>query len=149
MSESGIFNRADVERAAHAGADAVLVGEALMRAEDVSGMVRDLASVGSVLDAAVQDGANTLNGLTFGIADDKDEQDGAKKAAVADAQAQAKLLAEAAGVNLGPIVSISEGMGYQPPVPMAAFKADAMAVPVVAGEIGVQAQVTITWELAQ
>lgn len=45
VSESGIFNRADVERAARAGADAVLVGEALMRAEDVSGMVHELASV--------------------------------------------------------------------------------------------------------
>lgn len=45
VSESGIFSRADVERAANAGADAVLVGEALMRADDVSGMVRELASV--------------------------------------------------------------------------------------------------------
>ncbi len=45
VSESGIFSRADVERAAHAGADAVLVGEALMRAEDVGEKVRELASV--------------------------------------------------------------------------------------------------------
>jgi uncharacterized protein YggE len=111
--------------------------------------IRDLASVGAVLDAAVQDGANTLNGLSFGLTDDKDEQDGAKKAAVADALAQAKLLSEAAGTKLGAIVSITEGGGYQPPMPMASFKSDAMAVPVVAGEIGVQSDVTITWELAQ
>src|SRR5262249_33856489 len=39
VSESGIFNRADVERAANAGADSVLVGEALMRAEDVGAKV--------------------------------------------------------------------------------------------------------------
>ena len=45
VSESGIFSRADVERAANAGADAVLVGEALMRAEDVGEKVRELASV--------------------------------------------------------------------------------------------------------
>lgn len=45
VSESGILNRADVERAANAGADAVLVGEALMRADDVSARVRELASV--------------------------------------------------------------------------------------------------------
>ena len=31
--------------------------------------VRALDSLGSVLDAAVADGANTLNGLTFGLAD--------------------------------------------------------------------------------
>jgi uncharacterized protein YggE len=111
--------------------------------------VRDLGTVGAVLDAAVTDGANTLNGLVFGLADDHDEQDSAKKAAVADAMARAKLLAETAGAKLGSIVSIAEGSGYQPPMPMASFKADAGAVPVVAGEIGVQSDVTITWELAQ
>lgn len=111
--------------------------------------IRDLASVGAVLDAAVQDGANTLNGLTFGLADDKDEQDGARKAAVADALARAKVIVAAAGAKLGPIVSISEGAGYQPPMPMASFKADMAAVPVAAGEIGIESQVTITWELAQ
>ncbi len=45
VSESGIFTRADVERAARAGAEAVLVGEALMRAADVAAKVRELASV--------------------------------------------------------------------------------------------------------
>lgn len=40
--ESGISSRADVERAAAAGASAVLVGEALMRAEDPAGKLREL-----------------------------------------------------------------------------------------------------------
>ncbi|MCW1919868.1 SIMPL domain-containing protein [Rhodobacter sp. KR11] len=111
--------------------------------------IRDLATVGAVLDAAVQDGANTLNGLSFGLADDSEEQDAAKKAAVADAMARAKLLAEAAGTKLGAIVSITEGAGYQPPMPMASFKAEGSPVPVLAGEIGVQSDVTIMWELAE
>ena len=45
VAESGVFTRADVERAARAGARAVLVGEALMRAQNVSEKVRELASV--------------------------------------------------------------------------------------------------------
>lgn len=45
VSESGIFTRVDVERAANAGATAVLVGEALMRADDVGAKVQELASV--------------------------------------------------------------------------------------------------------
>lgn len=49
VSESGVFTRADVERAARAGAHAVLVGEALMRAEDVTVKVRELAGVGRQL----------------------------------------------------------------------------------------------------
>lgn len=46
VAESGVFARADVERVALAGAHAVLVGEALMRANDVATKVRELASVG-------------------------------------------------------------------------------------------------------
>ncbi|MGE5263723.1 MAG: indole-3-glycerol phosphate synthase TrpC [Acidobacteriota bacterium] len=49
VSESGIFTRADVERADRAGAHAVLVGEALMQAEDVTAKVRELAGVGRQL----------------------------------------------------------------------------------------------------
>lgn len=45
VSESGIFEPSDVERAHHAGADAVLVGEALMRAPDVPAKVRQLSGV--------------------------------------------------------------------------------------------------------
>ena len=45
VAESGVFTRADVERAARAGARAVLVGEALMRAQNVSEKVKELASV--------------------------------------------------------------------------------------------------------
>jgi len=42
VAESGIFTRADVERVAAAGAHAVLVGEALVRAGDVAAKVREL-----------------------------------------------------------------------------------------------------------
>lgn len=45
VAESGILTRADVERVARAGARAVLVGEALMRAGDVGAQVRELANV--------------------------------------------------------------------------------------------------------
>jgi indole-3-glycerol phosphate synthase len=45
VAESGILSRADVERVAGAGARAVLVGEALMRAGDVDAKVRELTSV--------------------------------------------------------------------------------------------------------
>jgi indole-3-glycerol phosphate synthase len=43
VAESGIFTRQDVERVARAGAHAVLVGEALMRAADVPAKVRELS----------------------------------------------------------------------------------------------------------
>lgn len=40
VSESGIFDSEDARRAKDCGADAILVGEALMRSEDVEGLVR-------------------------------------------------------------------------------------------------------------
>jgi indole-3-glycerol phosphate synthase len=41
VSESGIFTAADAHRVRHAGAHAVLVGEALMRAADPAALLRD------------------------------------------------------------------------------------------------------------
>jgi indole-3-glycerol phosphate synthase len=42
VSESGLFNRDDLDRVASAGADAVLVGEALMRQADVTAALETL-----------------------------------------------------------------------------------------------------------
>ncbi len=47
VSESGIATHADVERVARAGADAVLVGQALMLADNLAERVRDLSQVPS------------------------------------------------------------------------------------------------------
>ena len=113
--------------------------------------VRALDKLGPVLDAAVVDGANTLNGVSFGFQEPDPKMDEARKAAVAKAKARAELLTGAAGVGLGRIVSISESGGYAPPMPMYRMEA-AMAdapVPVEGGEVGVTASVTITWEIAQ
>ncbi|MGV8984957.1 MAG: SIMPL domain-containing protein [Cypionkella sp.] len=111
--------------------------------------IKALETTGAVLDAAITDGANTLNGLSFGLQDQRPVEDEARKEAVTDALARAKVLAVAAGTKLGPILSISEGGGTQFP-PMEMFKtARASAVPVAAGEVGISASVTIVWQLGQ
>ena len=45
VSESGIFSSSDVERLAKANVDAILVGEALVTAEDIAAKVRELAGL--------------------------------------------------------------------------------------------------------
>ena len=45
VAESGIFTAADVERLANANVDALLVGEALVTAEDIPAKVRELSGV--------------------------------------------------------------------------------------------------------
>ena len=113
--------------------------------------VRKLDTLGAVLDAAVQDGANTLNGLTFGLQDPRPAMDTARQAAIEDAKAKAGLYAEAAGVKLGRIAVITENSGYGGgPAPM--FKEAAMSaapVPVESGQLSMQATVTVVWDLAE
>ena len=111
--------------------------------------VRALDSLGAVLDAAITDGANTLNGLTFGLAEPRPTEDAARAAAVADAIARARLFAEAAGTGLGPIVSISESGAMVEPMPMFRTDSFAGAVPVAGGEVGISAAVTMVFEIAQ
>lgn len=113
-------------------------------------VVRDLEALGGVLDAALGDGANTLGGLVFGIADDAALRDGARRAAVADAAAKARVLAEAAGVTLGPVQEIVEGGDFGGPMPRARMDmAMAEAVPVAPGEVGLTVTVTMTWAIAE
>jgi indole-3-glycerol phosphate synthase len=45
VSESGIFTAADVDRLARANVDAILVGEALVTADDIGAKVRELSGV--------------------------------------------------------------------------------------------------------
>jgi hypothetical protein len=118
----------------------------------ISVRVRALESLGTTLDAAVKDGANTLNGVEFALQDQAPAMAEARKRAVADALAKAELMAAAAGVKLGPISAIIEGGGEAPPMPMMRMAADSFAagaVPVAAGEMAVEARVTVVWDLAR
>jgi len=112
--------------------------------------IRALDSLGVVLDAAITDGANTVNGLGFALSDPRPAMDKARVAAVADARAKATLLVQAAGVGLGRIVSITEGGGYSQPGPVfKAQMAEAAPVPIAGGEVSTNAQVTVVFEITQ
>lgn len=109
--------------------------------------VRQMDGLGGVLDAAVADGANTLNGISFDLADPKPVMDEARKRAVEDAMDRARQLADASGVTLGRIVSISEGGAVSAPMPM--YRMDAASVPVAGGEVTRDAEVTIVFDIAK
>ncbi len=114
--------------------------------------VRKLGDLGPLLDKLVQAGSNQINGIGFEVSEPTAALDEARKLATADATRKAKIFAEAMGVTLGPVMSISEGVNYQPPMPMARGKvmmADAAAapVPVAAGEQSLSIDVNITWEI--
>lgn len=112
----------------------------------VSVRVRDIAQLGAILDRSVDVGANTINGISFMVADPTPLLDEARKAAFADARRKAELYAEVAGEALDGLESISESQGYSSPEPMAMYaRADAAAVPVAAGEMSFSVNVTVEW----
>jgi hypothetical protein len=111
--------------------------------------VRELAKLGSVLDKAVTVGANTINGVSFSVADPSKLYDEARKLAFADARGKAQLYATAAGEELGDLRNISESQGYSEPQPyMMRASADVAAspVPVEGGELSFSINVQVTWD---
>lgn len=114
--------------------------------------VRQLDTLGAILDKSVTVGANTVNGVAFSVADPSELYNEARKAAFADARAKAELYASVAGSALEDIVSISESQGFNQPQPVAmyAMREDAASapVPVEAGELSFAINVNVQWELA-
>ena len=114
--------------------------------------VRKLADLGGLLDKAISTGSNQVNGIELTVADPQSATDDARKAAVKDAMRKATLLADAAGVKLGPLVSMSES-GSAMPMPMRRGMAMDMAakasapVPVAEGQVAISADVNMAWEM--
>jgi uncharacterized protein YggE len=73
--------------------------------------IRDLETVGTVLDAAIEAGANNIYGVTFSLDDPSQVESEAREKAVADAQATAQELATLNEVEVGDVVSVSEVIG--------------------------------------
>ncbi|WP_265517133.1 SIMPL domain-containing protein [Nitratireductor luteus] len=116
--------------------------------------IRDMDKVGAILDRSVSLGVNQGGHITFTNDDPTEALSEARKLAVEDAMAKARTLAEAAGVNLGKVVELSERTASPPPMPMAGkmmrmeMAADA-AVPVEAGENSYTVQVSVTFGIDQ
>jgi uncharacterized protein YggE len=114
---------------------------------EVGVRLEDVTRVGAALDTLAGAGANQMNGINFDIANPTPALEKARIQAVADARARAQTYAQAAGVTLGPIVSISEGGGEAAPRPMFRVMAMAAPTPVAPGEQSVTADVTVVWEI--
>ncbi|WP_170319596.1 SIMPL domain-containing protein [Polyangium spumosum] len=83
--------------------------------------IRDVSKASQVLQAAVDAGANNVWSVSFGIDETKPLEAAAREKAVADAKARAEALAKLAGLELGPVISVSEVIGRGPIGPMPMF----------------------------
>ncbi|MTD13853.1 DUF541 domain-containing protein [Nakamurella sp. YIM 132087] len=114
----------------------------------VTATVHDITAAGDLIDAAQSAAGDAIrvDGISFSIDDDSELKAAARADAVRQAQAQAQQMAEAAGVPLGAVASITEAPRTVSPYPMgyAASASDsAMSMPVEAGsqELSVTVQV--------
>jgi uncharacterized protein len=112
-------------------------------------LVRDLSRLGTVLDDVITAGANQVQGLSFEVSKADTLKDEARKEAVANALRRAKLLAAAAGAEVGEVLQMSEDVSSNPPIPYASprFAKSEMSVPIERGTSILEARVTATWAL--
>jgi len=111
----------------------------------VSITLRDLDRIGEVLDRVVSTGSNELRGIRFQVEKPGPLMDGAREEAVKDALRKAKIYVAAAGVALGPVLTINEhgGGGRPQPVFARAMAMEDSSVPIAAGEQTLSTSVTL------
>jgi len=111
--------------------------------------LHDIKKLGTILDKVVTLGANQIDGIEFGVEEPEALKDEARKLALKNVTDNAKLYAEAAGVGLGQILSITEEeSSYQPRyAPMATRMDSAKEAPIEAGTASVEVRVRVSWEI--
>ncbi len=118
----------------------------------VTVIINDLDAVGTTADAVVAAGVNQIDGIGFGLRDPSAAENQARRIAVRNLQAKAALYADALGVQLGGVRSLSEGGGYSPQPPIMYARAEmAMdagnSTPVAAGQLTVRIDITGVYDL--
>lgn len=107
----------------------------------------DIAGAGTIVDALVAQGANTISGPSLEIGRPEAALDEARTAALAIARARAELYARAAGLRVARIVAISEGEPAQAfPGPMAQARR-MVATQISPGEQKLTATLAVTFDL--
>ncbi len=113
--------------------------------------VRDLNSLGQMLDSVVRSGANTIYGINFDVENKDAAFSEARKMAIDNAKKNAVELAGAADIQLGNLISLNV---YQTsgPSPVYSGKGGAMAAqaqqaPVSAGQMMITINADLTYEI--
>ena len=110
-------------------------------------VVREVERVAAVVDAAIEAGATTWDGVTFRAREAAGVRRSALLAAVADARVTAEAMAAAAGLRLGPMTQLREGTPADGPSPRFAMMEAGSSTPVLPGSIDVEATVEASWRL--
>lgn len=110
--------------------------------------LRDLDTLGNVLDEVVSAGANTIHGIQFDATGKEDANRQALELAVKDARARAEAIAEAAEVEVGEVVQVETFGGG----PVFAAEREEMAdtgraVPISAGQLQISVNARVSYAI--
>ena len=116
--------------------------------------VRNIETVGPVIEESLAAGANQFQSLQWGLRDEQQAKVGALKLAASKAREKAAALSEILKVKLARLLSATEESRIVRPVPrlarsMVAMEGGGGEAPVFSGEIKVEATVTVVYEVAQ
>jgi hypothetical protein len=119
---------------------------------NVSVTIRNLDSVGAVLGAAINAGANNIYGVNFSLDDPSAAESEARARAVENASSKAEELAELYGASVGPVVSISEIIGagggfYSGAMAQDIGRGGGGAGPILPGQLDVTRQLEVVYSL--
>lgn len=111
--------------------------------------VRDLSSLGEVLNATVEAGANSIYGINFNVEDRSAAIAEARELAIQDAKAKAAAIAASANVQLGEIININV---YEGSMPITYFDSKGgayaeAAVPIAAGTLTITMECSLTYAI--
>jgi uncharacterized protein YggE len=113
--------------------------------------VRDLDNLETLLGVVIDAGANNIHGITFSVEDPSTLRQQARAQAVAVAESKAAELAQLNGVNVGPVVNISEVVGGYGSFPNAfAMQMDGFGGgggPIAPGELEFTVQLQISYTI--
>lgn len=123
-----------------------IVGYAARNAIQVT--ITDFGSVGKALDAAINAGANEVQGVIFTLSASASAaiEKQALQAAIQDADAKAKAMASSLGISLLGPISVTPGYTFQPVFEN--LKAATTQTPIQPGPLQVTANVQITYQIA-
>ena len=116
--------------------------------------IRNIDSVGKVLETSINKGANNVYGLSFGIQDVDSLASAARAAALADARQRAEEMAQVLGVSLGEVTTVSD-LTSSPAFPY--FASAGMGLggggdgvgqpPISEGQMTISASVSVSYEI--
>jgi uncharacterized protein YggE len=126
-----------------------LVGYAVRNAIQVT--VKDMTSIGKVLDAATWAGANEIGGISFTFTSGTyaNLQKQALQKAIQDASGQAQTMAAGLGVHITGVVSVNPAYVYQPYINSKVnAAAGGASTPIQTGTLQVTVNVQVVYEIS-